>query len=62
MRVKIEDMRDWLMDYYFDNPTKEMEVQHDADDWREYVLEWTENMEEYEVAEEYVRLKFNDTK
>lgn len=50
MRVKIEDMRDWLRDFYKDKPFLKL---HKVD---------IGDMEEFFVAEEYVRLKFNDKK
>lgn len=54
MKVKIEDMRDWLRDYYSDNS---IDRSDDGDGESQELLD----LEEYsdaEVAEDYVLLRF----
>lgn len=61
MRVKIEDMRDWLRDYFeeeYKNTDGDERTQLELAKAKVGVDEW----DVYEVAEEYVRIKFNDKK
>lgn len=62
MRVKIEDMRDWLRDYYFEHPEELEGLLGDDSSDEEKVMWFIDEMSCEDVAEEYVRLKFDDKK
>ena len=51
MRVKIEDMRDWLRDFYKEGGVLAASALSELETW-----------EDAEIAELYVELKFKDLK
>lgn len=77
MRIQIDDMRDWLHDYFVEHPQEFLELLDDLHIDRDDFMndagndgvmsldygEIIENMlDDYIIAEEYVRLKFKDKK
>ncbi len=67
MKIKIEDMRDWVRDYALNNAEDRSddgdgtEMYYDNLDL-ELFLEELEDWEDWEVAEEYVNLKLEEDK
>jgi len=63
MRFKLEDMRDWLRDYYIKVP-KDLPADPypSIEPWSETVDSYLEDLEDAIVAEAYVALRHGDKK